>query len=75
MLKAAGPGDQFMRTDLQHRRGFIDVLGTELVEGRSFTHDEVQSDALRIARCSARTVHPVRPVRTAVLSSTRRRTW
>jgi len=49
MLKAAGPGDQFMRTQIYSTdEGFIDVLGTELVEGRSFTHDEVQSDALRI---------------------------
>lgn len=59
MLKAAGPGDNYMRTQLYSTdEGFLDTLGTQLVEGRSFTHDEVVADTLRFRALFAPTAGP-----------------
>jgi putative ABC transport system permease protein len=53
MLKAFGPKGEMLRTQIYAvDEGFLDTLGTHLVEGRSFTHEDVERDTRRIAELS-----------------------
>ena len=49
MLKAFGPKGEMLRTQIYAiDEGFLDTLGTHLVEGRNFTHEDVDRDTQRV---------------------------
>src|SRR5262245_36773021 len=53
MLKAAGPKGEPMRTQIYSAdEAFLDALGTHLVEGRNFTHEDVERDTRRVRALS-----------------------
>lgn len=53
MLKAAGPTGELLRTQIYAiDEGFVDALGTHLVEGHTFTHEDVLRDGRRLRALS-----------------------
>src|SRR5262249_27853284 len=53
MLKAAGPKGEMLRTQIYPvDEGFLDTLGTHVVEGRNFTREDVERDSARLRALS-----------------------